>query len=83
VLQVLCSFAHHIPCQIQEVLLWKTFQSIARRLDATPGASEWKGDTTESTIEANKWGTMSLLNQKVIDALMKSIAEDGSEVKVG
>mmetsp|Transcript_44377 Transcript_44377/g.106920 ORF Transcript_44377/g.106920 Transcript_44377/m.106920 type:complete len:262 (-) Transcript_44377:278-1063(-) len=67
-----------------EVLLWKTFQSIARRLDAAPtGASDWKGDTTESTLEANKWGTMSLLNQKVIDALMKSIAEDGSEVKIG
>ncbi|CAJ1959102.1 unnamed protein product [Cylindrotheca closterium] len=64
-----------------EVLLWKTFQSIARRLDASTqtGASEWKGDTA---AEANKWGAMSLLNQKVIDALMKSIAEDGSEVKI-
>lgn len=67
----------------QEVLLWKTFQSIAQRLDAAPpGAAEWKGDSMELTKEANKWGSTSLLNQKVIDSLMKSIAENGSEVKM-
>ena len=79
------TFALTIFVFLQEVLLWKTFQSIATHLDtaaAGTSSSEWKGDSAETTQQANHWGTMSLLNQKVVDALMQSIAENGSEVKL-
>jgi hypothetical protein len=61
----------------QEVLLWRTFGRISRGLDGasvdvSDCATEWAGDT-ELTKEANEWASISLTNQKVVDALMESL----------
>lgn len=65
---------------LQEVLLWKNFAKFARCIDAAPGAgtsnyTEWVGES-ELIKEANGLVSMTMMNQKVLDALMESIEKN-------
>jgi hypothetical protein len=62
---------------LQEVLLWKNFAKFARYIDAAQGSgssnsSKWAGES-ELIKEANGLVSMTMMNQKVLDALMESI----------
>jgi hypothetical protein len=71
---------------LQEVLLWKNFAKLARYIDAAPGAgssksTEWAGES-ELAKEANGLVSMTLMNQKVLDALMESIEKNCAPIPI-
>ena len=64
------------------MLLWKTFARISKGLyesaaEVRENAHEWIGEA-EIAGEANGWASISLTNQKIVDALMESLKGGGS-----
>lgn len=68
-----------------EVLLWQKFSILTRAIDETTSIESngcgWSGDSAE-ILEANKFAVTTLENQKIVDALMRSIAEGKSVVSI-
>mmetsp|Transcript_30665 Transcript_30665/g.70664 ORF Transcript_30665/g.70664 Transcript_30665/m.70664 type:complete len:94 (+) Transcript_30665:594-875(+) len=70
---------------VQQVLMWRTFARLSKAImmDSTSTSTTcWEGNDTESIEEANHLAEITVQNQQIMDALMKSIAEDGSKVPV-
>ena len=65
----------------QEVLLWKEFGRISKSLDSIAAKSS-EASIKWAVDEANDWAETSLMNQKVVDSLMKSIANGGATIDI-
>lgn len=62
-----------VPCgPVQEVLMWRNFSKHCRAVESRG----WQDH------DANELSAISVQNQKIVDALMESIAEDGKPVSL-
>ena len=62
---------------VQQVLMWKEFARLARGL--SKGAHGWSGETAS---DAESYIYNSISNQRVMDALQKSIQSGGATIEV-
>jgi predicted dehydrogenase len=65
-----------------EVLMWKKFAVLARTVDQSTGDdNKWAGDSAQ-IAEANRLAATTYENQRIVDALMKSIDGDKSVISL-
>lgn len=86
--RVTCRDYEKVECCVsepapQQTFMWKHFSRISKSLDecvSTPNGA-WHGPD-DALLEANQSASDSLWTQKVMDALMKSVAANGQKIVI-
>lgn len=72
----------------QQLFMWKNFSRIASDIAATAAASGsdpssgWTASTPDIAKEAEELLEVSLWNQRILDAIMESIRNDGQRIEI-